>query len=656
MRHVCGDLSGSVKLKFLSCVTVRSSSAGHCGRSLTRLNMTDLRDLFMCEGHKARSKPLFVADMDSRLFEQVFTRGVCECYHRVSHAVSGGKVDVIFQSRHRSVQGPPIVVDLSLGNVAAARSAPFRRRPGFTETARGILAPMRETTAEEAGNTAPLDGCRARKERDVTNLPLLQSRFAAALTTRSRTVRILVSSSPAFRILMAGSSISMFGSRISTVAFPMLVLHLNNSPFITGLVAFAAIAPSALAYVPAGVLVDRWNPRRVMLVSELLRGLAIASVVILLAIFGQRTSIWFLILAMVAEEILEIFSMLADRRYLSRLMERDNMAARQSYIEVRAHAVVLAGRPVGPFLFAIQPLLPFLADAISFLFSIGSLLVLRRSDEPVREPRPLPPKQLVSDIGKAFSWLKNDRRAWLTAILMAVTSLIAQALILMFLAEAHSEEFSTVAIGVVLATSGAGGAVGSIFSRFLPDEVREFWLPIQMVAWSIALGLLMIAGGLSATWSAVAMFILGFTGAVGNVEFGTYLVAKVADDMIARVTGIGQMLAIGACALGPVVGGAAIQHYGIQGAIRILLLMVILMVFFSLFTPETGGKIILAFSSIQRMLPGTRHSRVQDSDPADLSSEMPNSSAACPDQSRDGGVLLVRAAASPRRKMVDRTR
>lgn len=515
---------------------------------------------------------------------------------------------------------------------------------------------MRETTVKEAATTAVPDGGRAREERDASGMPVLQTRFATALMARSRTVRILATSSPAFRILMAGSSISMFGSRISTVAFPMLVLHLNNSPFITGLVAFAAIAPSALVYVPAGALVDRWNPRRVMLISELLRGLTIASVVISLAVFGLRTSIWFLIFVMVAEEILEIFSMLADRRYLSSLMERDNLASRQAYIEVRTHAVVLAGRPVGPFLFELQPLLPFLADALSFLFSIGSLLVLRRSDEPVKGTRGLPPKQLARDIGQGFSWLKKDRRASLSVMLMAVTSLVAQALILMFLAEAHSKELSTLAIGVVLAASGAGGAVGSISSKFLSDEVRGFWLPIQMVAWSMALACLLIAGGLSASWSAVAMFILGFTGAIGNIAFGTYLVGRVGDDMIARVTGIGQMLTIGACALGPVLGGAAIEHYGVRGAIRILLFMVVMLAFLSLFTPEVPEKIMLACRPIQRTFHAIRPSVVSSGNPADLPGEAPKSPTGRPNQNRDGGVLLRGVAVSVRWKIVDDSR
>jgi len=463
---------------------------------------------------------------------------------------------------------------------------------------------MREAIGEEAAEATVSDDRRANERPGADGFPSSRRRAAARLLKRSPNFRLPLSNRIAFRILIGGSSVSMFGSRISTVAFPMLVLYLNNSPFVTGLVAFAVIAPSMLVYVPAGAFVDRWNPRRVMLISELLRGLVIASVVVSLTIFGKHTSILFLVSAMVAEEILETFFMLADRRYLSRLMERDNLTSRQAYVEVRAHAVILAGRPLGPFLFEIQPFWPFLADALSFLFSIGSLLVLRKSDEPKTKPRRTqagrPPRQLVKEIAQGFDWLRDDRQALLTVILLAATSLVAQALILVFLSEAHAKAFSTLTIGIVLAASGAGGAVGAISARFLSDEIRKFWMPIQLVAWSVALALLMMSGGLSAFWSAAAMLILGLTGAIGNIRFGTYLVSHVADDMIAKVTGIGQMLAIAATALGPVVGGFAVQHFGTQGAVGVLLIIVVLLAFLSLLTPAANRLLTETWHSVSQ--------------------------------------------------------
>ena len=73
----------------------------------------------------------------------------------------------------------------------------------------------------------------------------------------------------AFRLLMTGSSFSLLGSRVTDIAYPMLVLYLTRSPLIAGWAACAVVAPSIFVYVPAGVLVDRLDPRHVMLVGEL---------------------------------------------------------------------------------------------------------------------------------------------------------------------------------------------------------------------------------------------------------------------------------------------------------------------------------------------------------------------------------------------------
>lgn len=456
---------------------------------------------------------------------------------------------------------------------------------GWPRLLEGIFALMSGTATGGRGETCSTSS----DDRNLGDFPLLRFRGVGWLMRRSRTIRVLARGSPTFRLLMFGSSISMLGTRISTVAFPMLVLHIDNSPFITGLVAFAVIAPSILFYVPAGAIIDHLNPRRVMLWSECLRGVAILSVVIALVVCDMNVNVAFLIPAMVAEEILEIFSTLADRRYLNRVMERDKIDSRQASIEARTHAAVLAGRPIGPFLFAIAPYLPFLADALSFAASACSLFLVKRIDEPRAEIplRSLRLREVIDDVGQGFSWLKDRRRAWLTILLMAMTSMVAQALILIFLVEAQSRQFSTVGIGVVLAASGAGGAVGSFCSRIIPAAVRRFWLPIQMATWTVAVASLVLVGGGSVYLGTAAMFVMSLTGAIGNVEFGTYLVRNIADDMIAKVTGISQSAAIAACALGPVIAGSAVQNFRVQGAIYILLAVVMLMAVMSLLMPGT---------------------------------------------------------------------
>ena len=261
-----------------------------------------------------------------------------------------------------------------------------------------------------------------------------------------------------------------------------------------GMVAFAAIVPGVLLYMPAGAIVDRQDPRRVMLVSEISRGVVAILVVVALLIFGRNISIIFLMLAMFAEEVLEIFSTLADRRCLNRLMERDKISSQQASVEARTHAAVLAGRPIGPLLFEFGSFLPFLADAISFVASVVSLLLIGPTGESRRKQsgRHLSADQRNRRRGRK---VKSDRRIWLTSSLMAMTSMVSQALILIFLVEAHSRKFSALAIGIVLGASGVGGAVGSFCSKTVLRFIRKSWLPIQMGTWFIVFLFLATARG-----------------------------------------------------------------------------------------------------------------------------------------------------------------
>src|SRR5207253_241803 len=67
------------------------------------------------------------------------------------------------------------------------------------------------------------------------------------------------------------------GSEASGVAYTLLVLALTNSPAKAGLVGFARLVPYALFALPAGVAVDRWNRKRLMIVSDVVRVLALGS-------------------------------------------------------------------------------------------------------------------------------------------------------------------------------------------------------------------------------------------------------------------------------------------------------------------------------------------------------------------------------------------
>jgi MFS family permease len=367
-----------------------------------------------------------------------------------------------------------------------------------------------------------------------------------------------------FRRLLFGSAASMLGSRLSTIAFPMLILAITGSAVTAGFAVFAVIMPSILVYIPAGVLVDRWNPRWTMLASECGRGLAIAIIVGMLAF--HRPEVPAIVGCAIAEEILEVFATLAERRYVSALAGPDLSCSALMRTEARSHAVVLIGRPLGGLLFEIGSPLPFAADALSFAVSITSLFGLRDVIPARGSGADL--RQVGREMYDGLRFLCGDFRSRMTVAMKAPMTLVSQALIMIFIVEAHGSDMSAIVVSSVLACSGIGGFIGALAGPRLPILGNHSRVKIQLLMWAVALFILSISGS---SWQlycmAGVMIMFGFTGAMGNVEFDMYLAAR-APDMLGRMTSIERLMSFAASATGPAVGGILAQECGYQTAVR----------------------------------------------------------------------------------------
>ena len=366
----------------------------------------------------------------------------------------------------------------------------------------------------------------------------------------------------AFQLLLIGSSVSMLGSGFTAIAYPMLALYLTGSPLKAGWVACAAVAPRVIMYVPAGVLVDRWDPRRVMLLSESGRGAVV--IVIAVTVAAARPGVWLLVSCAIVEGTLEAFSTLAERCYVRSLVESDQVASAQAQMEARTHVVALTSRPLGLFLFWLSPIGPFLCDAASFAICVIVVFRIKRISltwqhvglkyqelKSTIRAGWTSEVQLGHNLRDALCWLFKERFALSTLAISTSATLVFQALIMVTLADAHAQRVSAVFIGMMLAGSGAGGAVGSML---LPALLRKLewlqWIRFQAWSWLAAFVILAFLGNHSFLITGTMMVVLGLTGALGNIELNTYLTQAVDEGMLARVTSIVRMMTFATCALG----------------------------------------------------------------------------------------------------------
>lgn len=138
---------------------------------------------------------------------------------------------------------------------------------------------------------------------------------------------------------------------------------------------------------------------------------------------------------------------------------------------------------------------------------------------------------------------------------------------MIFFSEAYLQHLHPVTIGIVLAASGAGGALGSAAASWLFRQVEYALLQIQMLVWTVTFAVLFFWGGRSFLFMAGAMAVLGLTGALGNIALDTFVVRHAAETMLARVMSVDRLTSLGALALGPLLGGILFQQFGTQHAL-----------------------------------------------------------------------------------------
>src|SRR5258708_1350164 len=121
-------------------------------------------------------------------------------------------------------------------------------------------------------------------------------------------------------LLWSGQMVSSIGTQVSMLAFPLLILAITHSPAQAGIIAALHGLPYALFILPAGALIDRWDRKRVMILCDTGRALALGSIPLALAL-GRLTIVQLYIVSLV-EGTFFIFSTLPTPPFFPTLVSK----------------------------------------------------------------------------------------------------------------------------------------------------------------------------------------------------------------------------------------------------------------------------------------------------------------------------------------------
>jgi len=355
-----------------------------------------------------------------------------------------------------------------------------------------------------------------------------------------------------FLLLWQGQLISILGDVVYAIALGFWVLAVTGSTGLMGGLMAASTLPRILASPVAGVVVDRFDRRRLMIWMDTVRGAAVVAVAI--GAFAGFLQVWMVFVAGIIIGLCGSFFSPAVNSVIPDITDRTKVVQANSVFSMLGTGGNIVGNSVGGVLFQIlgAPVL-FLFNGISYLFSAGSLLFARFPTVVHEQPK----LHFATDLknGLSFVWrIRGLRFLMLTAALLNFFATMAIMLILPFYQKASPR--GPVLYGIAMAVFTGGMFLGMALTALvkIPARRRHFWF---IVSGLVSMACLIVYPFVRVFPLAVTLLgVAGFANAVLNVFIMAVMQLAVPQNMRGKVFSLMGMIMQGLTPIAFALAGA----------------------------------------------------------------------------------------------------
>ena len=389
-----------------------------------------------------------------------------------------------------------------------------------------------------------------------------------------------------YRLFLSGQIISTVGTWMQGVAMPWFALQLTHNGLLVGLVLAAQFLPVLVGSQFAGEIVDRYRKRNVLVVTQI-SFMAPSFALFLLSETGHA-EYWMIIVAAVATGTVNALDVPARQSFLIEMVgKRDLMNAIALNSSVFNAAAIVGPSIAGVLIAAVGVPLCFLINSVSYLASVGALLLMR--DLPnIAGPRQEQP--WLERLAQGAAYARSEPVVGMLLIAVAVFSLFAMnRLTLLPLFADQVLQVGATGFGFLLASMGLGALAGALTLAFVPhlgdDPRRQLWMA---AIWVVAL----LEFSISRTFalSVLALFVAGYCQISFVAAANNRIQTITPDHLRGRVMALYAQALIGVGPIGSTQAGALAAHFGAPWAMAIGAVIagaVILLI--RLLTPEVFG-------------------------------------------------------------------
>ena len=368
-----------------------------------------------------------------------------------------------------------------------------------------------------------------------------------------------------YRLFFFGQGVSLVGTWLTRVATSWLVYRLTDSPLMLGLVGFAGQIPTFVLAPFGGVLVDRWDRHRILVVTQVLAMVQSA----LLAFFALTHTITVAhVLALsVFQGLINAFDTPARQAFVVEMVEdRADLANAIALNSSMVNAARLLGPSVaGVLIAAVGEGTCFLIDAVSYAAVIASLLMMR-----LRPAAPSPARsRILAELREGFQYAASFTPIRSILLLLALVSLTGVPYtVLMPVFAARVVGGGPHSLGILMGASGIGAVAGALL---LASRRSVLGLGRTMVIAGALFGAGLIAFSFS-RWLPLSMVIMVVVGGGMMVQMAasnTLLQTLVDEDKRGRVMSFYTMAFFGMAPFGSLAAGWLGAHVGAPMTVRL---------------------------------------------------------------------------------------
>jgi MFS family permease len=364
-----------------------------------------------------------------------------------------------------------------------------------------------------------------------------------------------------FALLWTGLTVSLVGDGIYTVAIAWQVYELSNAPTALAVVGAAWMAPQVLLLLVGGAISDRVDRRQVMMLSDAIRGAAVATMGVL-AVAGVL-ELWHVVCLVAVYGVGTALFAPAFSAMVPQIVPADLLLQANSLGQfVRPLAVRFAGPALGGLLIAAFGAgAAFLTDAGSFAASATAILFMHTRPEPATGER----RSIFRDVREGLSFVRSQPWLWgtLVAVTIAMLFFLGPVYVLMPYVVKNSLDGGAAGLGLVFAAGGAGAILASLVlgQRTLPRRP----ITALYVAWAVSAFALMGYALATELWQAMAVSFVSVGGlTTGGILWSTVLQRLVPGGMLGRVSSIDWLLSFGLAPLSYALTGPVADAIGVD--------------------------------------------------------------------------------------------